>query len=157
MTISRSSALVFQPESRYSDRQPVEQLGMAGRFALRAEVFLGLDQPDAEDLRPEAIDGHSGGQGVPRIDQPPRQPEPVLGLAVGEGRQRLRHARSDHVARVEEVTLAAGRASPDDGQAAARPSPDTFGIAGLRLLEGGDLVARLGFDSGVFERAGSAG
>ena len=54
MTISRSSALVSQPESDVLAGQPVEQLGMARRLALGAEVLLGLDQADAEELRPVA-------------------------------------------------------------------------------------------------------
>ena len=43
-------------------RQPVEQLGMLGRLALHAEVFLGLDDAVAEIGLPEAIDGDARGE-----------------------------------------------------------------------------------------------
>ena len=59
-----------------SDGQPVEQLGMAGRLALDAEVLGGLDQADAEVLLPEAIDGDARGQRVVR-----RQPASARGRA----------------------------------------------------------------------------
>ena len=43
-------------------RQPVEQLGMHGRLALHAEVFLRLDDADAEIHLPEAIHGDARGE-----------------------------------------------------------------------------------------------
>ena len=66
MTSSRSSALMSQPDADELAGQPVEQLRVARQLALRAEVLLGLDQADAEELRPErltatrAVSGFSG-------------------------------------------------------------------------------------------------
>ena len=53
-----------QPDAHVLAGQPVEQLGMARRLALGAEVFLGLDQADAEQLRPEPVDGDACGQRI---------------------------------------------------------------------------------------------
>lgn len=50
--------------------QIIEQLRVARRSPLRAEIIGGLDQADSEDLLPEAIDGHTGCQGILVRDDP---------------------------------------------------------------------------------------
>ena len=72
--------------------QPVEQLGMARRRALRAEVLVGLDEPPAEVRLPEPVDRDPGRQRVLRVDQPAGQVEPV-GRLVRRDRQRRQHGR----------------------------------------------------------------
>ena len=84
MTISRKSDLVFQPDSRYRTASQSRSSGWLGGSPWVPKSSSVSTRPDAEDLSPEAIDGHAGRQRVPGIDQPPRQPEPILGLAVGE-------------------------------------------------------------------------
>ena len=83
---------------------------------------LGLDEADAEELLPEAVDGDAGRQRVVGVDQPARQRQPVELRARWRRVQRRRHARADRLALVEEVAadvdvrrprlaLAAGSAS----------------------------------------------
>ena len=67
--------------------------GWASRPACR--ILLGLHQPDAEELRPEPVDGDPGRQRVLRVDQPPRQAEPVARGALGERVERGRDAGLD--------------------------------------------------------------
>ncbi len=69
------------------DGQPVEQLGMRRQLAGDAEVAGGAHQAGAEDLLPEAVDRHAGGQGMLGPDQPSCQPEPVPGQVGRHGRQ----------------------------------------------------------------------
>ena len=60
------------------DRQPVEQLRMAGTVAGRAEIARGSDQSLAEMVLPDAVDGDAGGQRVFRPGDPFSQlPAPV--------------------------------------------------------------------------------
>ncbi len=58
---------------------------MAGRLALGAEIFLGLDEARAEDLSPVAVDRHPSRERVLRIDQPSRQPQPVRRRPADKG------------------------------------------------------------------------
>src|SRR5262249_56010909 len=51
-------------------RQPVEQFGVDGRLALRAEIFDGFDNAVAEIHLPETIDRDARGQRMIRVDQP---------------------------------------------------------------------------------------
>ena len=60
--------------------QPVEQLGVAGRLALHAEVLGGLHQAGAEELLPGAVDRHAGRQRVVR-----RRPASAPGRAGCSG------------------------------------------------------------------------
>ena len=48
----------------------VEKFGMAGPHPLGSKVFGGFDDPGAEELLPETIDGDAGGEWVFLIDQP---------------------------------------------------------------------------------------
>ena len=73
--------------------------------ALGAEVLNRLDQAPAEEHLPPAIDGHAGGERMPRIDKPAGQRQPVGGDTCGQRRQPGRHARLDSVAGL--VVLAA--------------------------------------------------
>ena len=41
--------------------QPVKQLGMARKIALRAEIRAGFHQARAEELLPHAVDRHARG------------------------------------------------------------------------------------------------
>ena len=56
VTISRCSAFCAPLAAIELRRQPVEQLGMGRRRALRAEVLAGLDEAAAEELLPGAVD-----------------------------------------------------------------------------------------------------
>ena len=56
---------------------------MAGRLALGAEVFLGLDEPDAEELGPVAVDRDAGRQRVLGVDQPRASPSRFAGAPAG--------------------------------------------------------------------------
>ena len=58
-------------------RQPVEQLRMAGRLALGAEVLDRLHQPGAEEHLPDAVHRHAGRQRIGRVDQPSGECQPV--------------------------------------------------------------------------------
>ena len=74
--------------------QPVEQLGMARRLALGAEVLLGLDQADAEQLRPEPVDGDARGQRIAGIDEPAPAPGGrAVPLPAAGGTRPARRAR----------------------------------------------------------------
>ena len=50
--------------------QPVEQLRVRRRLALRSEIFRRLHQAGSENLLPEAIDRDARGQRIGRIDNP---------------------------------------------------------------------------------------
>ena len=47
---------------------------MTGRLSLRAKVLGRLDEPGAEDLKPESIDGDARRQRVVGSDQPLSKP-----------------------------------------------------------------------------------
>src|SRR2546423_1442928 len=68
--------------------QPVEQFRMAGRFALGAKVFGGLDDSGPEILLPILVDHHARGERIRRIENPFCEAQPVL-------RQILRHWRKE--------------------------------------------------------------
>ncbi len=68
------------------DGEPVEELGVRGRLALRPEVLAGLDQAASEELLPQAVDVHPRHQRVVAIDEPAGQAEAI-------GRQRVLHRR----------------------------------------------------------------
>ena len=145
---------------------------MARPFALGAEVFDALRQAHAEELGPEAVDDHAGGERVLRLEKPPGQSETVT---RGVGRPRrdelLRHAwvgllaMGVVIAASEDVGLARrrhlfhhhrGRQIPDEGQTFG-PEGVAFGLQGLDAagvtsgdasvgddpLFGGELIGRL--------------
>src|SRR5262249_32535982 len=66
--------------------QPVEQLRMAWRFALGAEILSRLDQTGAEQLLPEAIGGHASGQRMLTRHQPAGEAEAVAWSIGGQRR-----------------------------------------------------------------------
>ena len=109
-------------------RQPVEQLGVRRRFALEAEVLRRGDQAPAEELLPDRIDGHAGGERVGRVDEPAGQVVPI-GLA-----RRGRAAAGG--------TRESPAAPPRPG---VRKSPRTWTNVGLRL---GVLGDRQGLGAG---------
>jgi hypothetical protein len=41
-------------------REPIEELGMRRRLSLDAEVFGSVDQPGAEMVLPDPVDGDAG-------------------------------------------------------------------------------------------------
>ena len=63
----------FQPVLDELDGQPVEQLGVRRRLALRAEVLAGRDEAGAEVGLPDAVDERARGRRRLRIDEPPRE------------------------------------------------------------------------------------
>ena len=89
------------------DRQPVEQLGMAGEAALRAEIIQRLDDPLPEHQLPQAVDHDPGGQGMIRCDQPAGQVEAVGPTTRDmECRKKRRHRGLDHLAGIVQPVAA---------------------------------------------------
>ena len=78
--------------------QVVEQLGVRGRLPLRSEVLARRHEPGAEDLLPEPVHGHPGGQGVGVVDEPPRETEAVAGQRLLHRRQGRGRARENPLA-----------------------------------------------------------
>ena len=68
---------------------------MHGRFALRAEIFAGLDDADAEQHLPEAIDRDPRGQRVLRVNEPAGERQPIQSGVLRQRRQDRRHAGRD--------------------------------------------------------------
>ena len=66
---------------------------MDRRLALHAEVFLRLDDADAEVHLPEAIHRDARGERMAGLHQPLREREPIERRAGLERRQHRRHAR----------------------------------------------------------------
>ena len=73
-------------------RQPVEQLGMAGRLAQAAEVARRARQPPPEMVLPDPVDDHPGRKRIVRPAQPAGQGQPP------PGRLRRPRARLDPAA-----------------------------------------------------------
>ena len=59
--------LTLQPCRDELRRQPVEQLRVGRRRALRAEVLAGLDEPAPEELLPEPVDSTRAVSGLSRL------------------------------------------------------------------------------------------
>ena len=78
---------------------------MARQRALRAKILLRLDDANAEELRPEAIDGHSSGERIVGADQPPRQTKAVRRRVVWKQMKGRGHPRLDRLAGIEEIPL----------------------------------------------------
>ena len=55
---------------------------MLGNFSLNAKIFAGLDQSDAKELLPKAIDGDTGGEWVIAMRQPAGQIQTIEGLIL---------------------------------------------------------------------------
>src|SRR6266567_5821969 len=54
-------------------RQPIEQFGMRGQRALRAEIVFRLHEAASEILLPDAIDDDPGSERILRINDPAGQ------------------------------------------------------------------------------------
>src|SRR5262245_6056577 len=76
-------------------RQPVEQFGMDGRLALRAEILDGFDNAVAEIHLPETIDRDARGQRMIRIDKPSGQCQTVDLLVFLQRRKNCGDSRRD--------------------------------------------------------------
>ena len=59
------------------DCQPIEKLRVTGVVGLGAEVFARFDQAGSEEVLPDAIDLHAGGEGMFFINEPSGQTEAV--------------------------------------------------------------------------------
>ena len=127
MTISRSIALMSQPDADELGGQPVEQLGMAGRLALRAEIVDASSPARAEEHLPVAVDRHPRRQRVGRIDQPAGQAQPVGRPSLRPRRDAPRHAGRDPRARAGRTGRGSGRAS--GAEPASLASPSSWGSA----------------------------
>ena len=77
VTSNRSTCFVSQPTRIYSVASQSSNSGCERRFALHAEILAGLDEPDAEQLFPEAIDRHSRRERVVGADEPVRERQAV--------------------------------------------------------------------------------
>ena len=71
-------------------REPIEQFGVRGAFALHAEIFGGFDEASPEERLPRAIDGGASGERIGRRDQPTGQ---IEAIETGLGRERGRLGR----------------------------------------------------------------
>jgi hypothetical protein len=78
---------------------------MDGWLALHPKILGRLHNAGAEEHLPSAVDRHAGGKRIRGIDQPPREPQAVVGRTLRERRKPGRHARLDPLARF--VVLAA--------------------------------------------------
>ena len=77
------------------DGQPVEQLGMRRRLALRAEVLAGRDDAGAEVRLPDAVDQRSRRGRRPAVDQPARRTSAASARAPAGNGLGTRDARLD--------------------------------------------------------------
>ena len=127
------------------DGQPVEQLRVRGRLALAAEIVGGLDDADAENLLPHAIDGHARGERMIFGKEPARETEPVARHRGCHRRQHCRRAGLHAIAllivraaveRVRERLLVCALFHDKSGGAAAR---DLAEIEIEAVLLGGKL------------------
>ena len=73
--------------------QPIQQLGMARPFALRAEVVRGLHEAVAEEHGPIAVHGDAGGERILFRDQPSREGQTIRGACGQRGQERGRCGR----------------------------------------------------------------
>ena len=68
---------------------------MTGVVGLGAEVFARFDQASPEEVLPDAIDLHAGGEGMFFINEPSGQTEAVHFFSLWNGRQDGRKSGSD--------------------------------------------------------------
>ena len=61
---------------------------MGRRFAGHAEIAGGFHDARAEEFLPEAVDGHAGGQGIFRAQEPLSEAEPVARQVWRHGREK---------------------------------------------------------------------
>src|SRR5438132_827459 len=86
------------------DGQPVEQLRMRRRFALRAQVFTGADDPGTEISLPDPVDNRSSRRRRLTVDHPAGERQAVYRLV---GRQRVKErgrGGSHRLARLEKIS-----------------------------------------------------
>ena len=62
--------------------EPVEEFGMGGRLALRAEVVGGFHNAEAEELLPETVHRDARGEGMLRVHEPAGEGEAVGRVAL---------------------------------------------------------------------------
>ena len=140
-----------QPVRTYSRASQSSSSGWLGEVALRAEILLGLHQPDAEELRPEPVDGDPGRERVLRVDEPRRQAEPVARGPLGERVERGRDAGLDPLAGVEEVPLHHEMRSCAACPAGSSTITGRVGISGLAFSSRA-ISSRTGWSAGAIER-----
>ena len=75
--------------------EPVEQFGMARRFALGSKILGGLHQAGAEVGLPVAVHRYARGEGMVRIGEPLREAEAVGRGARGQRREERGYAGGD--------------------------------------------------------------
>ena len=84
----RNSRFTSQPDSRKSTASQSSNSWLTGDFPVDAEILGGLHQPGAEDLLPEAVHRHAGGERMLGPQQP-------LGETEAVPRQLGRHGRKE--------------------------------------------------------------
>ena len=89
--------------------QPVEQFGIDGPFALRAEILQNLGKAGPEELAPQAVDKSARGERILRRHQPVRQIQ-----ARGAAAARIEFARNagtagSTISWVSSIQLARGK------------------------------------------------
>ena len=90
----------------------VEELGVGGQFALQPEILGGFDDAIAEELLPEAVHLHAGGEWVFRSHRPLGEAEAVF---RGILRHRWESGRGGALARAVLERLVVGAAVEDIG------------------------------------------
>ena len=76
---------------------------MGGSTSHRSEIGRGFHQSGTEEMLPEVVDRHPGGEGMIRVYEPLREIEAIGLLSPGESRQDGRDGRIDPFAPVLEV------------------------------------------------------
>ncbi len=85
--------LTSQPSSRNWTASQSSSSGWLGGSPWTPKSSAVLTMPGAEDLKPEAVDGHAGGQRMVGRDQPLGQPQAVAGASGGSGGRNAGTAR----------------------------------------------------------------
>ena len=116
---------------------------MRRRRALGAEVLARLDQPAAEDLLPEPVDGDARDERIVRSTSQRARPSRLIAQIVAHGRQRPRRAGVDALAlRREAAAHAQLVRGPLEGRALPHDQRRRDLQVGQRLPRGGERVAR---------------
>ncbi len=145
------------------DSEPIQQFGMGGPFALGADIVDLGAEGIAEELLPEPIHEHEGGEGILRGGEPAGEIEPVETSAfeIDSGREKTRWRGGDEIAgcvlpvsaREDADGAGLGEGFGDEGDG---PAVAAFGDALGEVFEGG--VARgVGGGAGEPEGAGGGG
>ena len=126
MTISRNSALVFQPDSRYWTASQSSSSGWLGSSPW-VPKSSSVSTSRAEDLAQKRLTATRAVSGLLGSTSHRASPSRFFGAPAGQGCSDLGHARLDHVAGVEEVPLAQDASHAATVRPAARPSPASSG------------------------------